>query len=118
LGNPTSASAPFSPIQPNSTFTNNSNSYWSIEPQVNYNREIAKGKLSVIFGSSLQENIDESTQVKETGYSSDLLLRSISAGITTAYIQPYSYSPYKLSRLFGRISYNWDIKYMGRLKWS
>lgn len=112
LGSPTTATAPFSQGQAYSTFTNDINSYWSIEPQINYNKDISKGKLSIVVGSSLQKSVAESTQLEETGYSSDLLLQSISAGTTLTNIESYSYSPYKLSGLFGRLNYNWDNKYL------
>lgn len=112
LGSPTTAFVPTAIVQPSSTFANSNNSWWSIEPQINYNKDISKGKLSVIIGSSLQKKIAESTQLKVTGYSSDLLLRSISAGTTITSINPYAYLPYKLNSLFGRVSYNWDNKYL------
>ncbi|MES2276232.1 MAG: SusC/RagA family TonB-linked outer membrane protein [Bacteroidota bacterium] len=112
LGSPSNAFAPSLNAAPSSTFTNDSNSWWSIEPQVNYTKDIFKGKLSVIVGSSLQKSVDESTQLRVTGYSSDLLLRSITAGTAITALAPYSYAPYKLNALFGRASYNWNNKYL------
>lgn len=113
MGRPTTALPPFAAnAQPVSTFSNSSNSSWSIEPQVNYNKDISKGRLSVIIGSSLQKSINESSVLQASGYSSDLLLRSITAGTTITSAVPYSYSPYKLNSLFGRVSYNWDKKYL------
>lgn len=112
LGSPTSAVAPFSASSPYSTFTTDNVSWWSIEPQANFNKDISKGKLSLTLGSSLQSSVDESTALKVTGYSSDQLLPSISAGTTVTNITPYTYSPYKLSGIFGRAGYNWDNKYL------
>ncbi|HEY0177005.1 MAG TPA: SusC/RagA family TonB-linked outer membrane protein [Pedobacter sp.] len=112
LGSPSTVVAPFQTTQPSSTFTYNNNTYWSIEPQVNYNTNISKGKLTATVGSSLQKEIVESTQLRVTGYSSDLLLRSISGGTTITNISPYSYYPAKNTALFGRVSYNWDNKYI------
>lgn len=112
LGSPTTVAPPFQTTQASSTFTDNNNTYWSIEPQVNYHTDISKGKFTATVGSSLQKEIQESTQLKVTGYSSDLLLKSISGGTTITNILPYSYYPAKNTALFGRVSYNWDNKYI------
>ncbi len=112
LGNPTTSFQPSSTATPYSTFVTDDVSWWSIEPQANFNKDIAKGKLSVTLGSSLQKGVDESTQLKATGYTSDLLLPNITAGTTIASIVPSVYAPYKLSGLFGRAGYNWDNKYL------
>lgn len=112
LGSPSTVVPPFQTTQPSSTFTYNNTTYWSIEPQVNYHTDISKGKLTATVGSSLQKEISESTQLRATGYSSDLLLRSISGGTTITNISPYSYYPAKNTALFGRVSYNWNNKYI------
>lgn len=112
LGSPSTVVPPFQTTQPASTFTTNNNTYWSIEPQVNYHTNISKGQLTATVGSSLQKEIQESTQLRVAGYSSDLLLRSISAGTSITSISPYVYYPAKNTALFGRVSYNWDNKYI------
>jgi TonB-linked SusC/RagA family outer membrane protein len=113
LGSPTTANPPFIPsISGSSYFVTDNKTSWSIEPQINYNKAFSKSKLMVTVGSSIQKTIDESTQLQAYGYTSDLLIHSITAGATITSSAPYYYSPYRLSSLFGRISYNWDNKYL------
>jgi TonB-linked SusC/RagA family outer membrane protein len=112
LGTPLTALQPSPNATRYSTFVTDNVSWWSIEPQANFNKDISKGKLSITLGSSLQSSVDESTQLKVTGYSSDLLLPAIPAGTTVTPIVSSVYAPYKLSGIFGRAGYTWDNKYM------
>lgn len=112
LGTPLTALQPSPNANRYSTFVTDNVSWWSIEPQANFNKDISKGKLSITVGSSLQSSVDESTQLKVTGYSSDLLLPSIPASATITPIVASVYAPYKLSGIFGRAGYVWDKKYM------
>jgi TonB-linked SusC/RagA family outer membrane protein len=111
LGTPTTVSPPYLVGTSFSNFTYNTNTSWSLEPQVNYNKSIGKGKLSVTVGTSLQSEASASTELLVTGYNSDLLLKSISGGTTITSVTPYSYSPTKFSAVFGRVMYNWNNKY-------
>jgi TonB-linked SusC/RagA family outer membrane protein len=98
-----------------SSFTYNNSSTWSIEPQVNYNLKLgAKGQLSSTLGSSLQNQTAEITELVATGYTSDLLIRSITGGTAIQPLSnvPYDYETYKFSAGFGRLSYNWADKYL------
>jgi len=109
LGTPTTVFPPYQPGTSNSLFTNNANTSWSIEPQVNYNKKIGKGKLSATVGTSLQSEGSSSTSLQVTGYSSDLLLSSLGAG--TNINASNNFSPQKFSAVFGRVAYSWDEKY-------
>jgi len=111
LGTPTTAFQPFQPGASNSLFTNDINTSWSVEPQVNYNKKIGKGKLSATVGTSLQSEGSSATSLQVTGYSSDLLLSSLTAGTSITAAIPYSFSPQKFSAVFGRVAYSWDEKY-------
>jgi len=113
LGGPSTAFQPFPTVTPpSSTFVTDNVSWLSVEPQINFNKDISKGKISVTVGSSLQRSVDESTQLKVTGYTSDLLLPNITAGTLITPIVTAVYAPYKLSGIFGRAGYNWDNKYL------
>jgi TonB-linked SusC/RagA family outer membrane protein len=112
LGTPSTANTPFSLITTGSSnFTTDINSTWSIEPQINYNTHISKGQLTALVGASLLEQTSESTEFTVTGYTSDALLRDISAGSTIA-TPVYGYDKSKFSALFSRITYNWEDKYL------
>ncbi len=111
LGNPSTAVPPYVTLNPYSTFTYNTSTAWSIEPQVNYTKRIGKGTLLATVGASLQDENFTTMALETTGYSSDLLLSSPTAGTSITTVIPYSVSPQKFAALFGRINYNWADKY-------
>ncbi|WP_346317654.1 TonB-dependent receptor [Chitinophaga sp. YIM B06452] len=85
------------------------NSYL-VEPQLEYNRKVAKGDLQVLAGTTWQQNIRESNRVNAENFSSDALLESMeAAGKLTSNTQ---YSLYRYNSVFGRITYNWDERYV------
>jgi TonB-linked SusC/RagA family outer membrane protein len=113
LGSPTTSYAPFLNVTTGSSrFTTDVNSTWSVEPQINYNRKISKGDFTATVGASLQEQTSASTQLTVTGYTSDALLKSISAGTKITNTIPYGYDKSRFAALFGRLGYIWDGKYI------
>jgi len=91
-------------------FGNNRYSSWSIEPQAEYQRNIAKGKLSVLIGGSWQQIVNKRSTIQGTGYTNDALLGSINgANVVTV---TDGYSQYRYEAFFGRINYNWKDKYI------
>jgi TonB-linked SusC/RagA family outer membrane protein len=112
-GLPLSASAP-SPFvtTASSTFTYNTNTYWSVEPQAVYTRNILKGVLTATVGSSLQKRTLETLPLAVTGYASDLLIESPTAGTLIKSNTAYAYETYKFNAGFGRLNYIWDDKYI------
>jgi len=114
LGTPTSVYPPLYlayGIKGQSNFTYDNKSFWSVEPQLNYNTRISKGTLDITGGASLQKQIYDAMLLQATGYNSDLLIHNIGAGtgITSLGYNAYSY---KYSAIFGRANYNWDNKYL------
>jgi TonB-linked SusC/RagA family outer membrane protein len=94
----------------NASFGNNFTHNVFVEPQIEYNGFISKGKLNIIFGSSGQRNKTEGLFVAGFGYTNDALLRTVSnAPIKTAFD---NYGEYKYISSFGRINYNWEDKYL------
>lgn len=90
--------------------SNNTIETWIIEPQIDYQRKIGNGDLNVLIGSTFQKNNQRSEYVYGFGYTSDLLLGSISA----APIQggASGVSQYNYNAVFGRINYNWKSRYI------
>lgn len=81
-----------------------------IEPQLEYNSLINKGKLDVLLGASTQSNSTSSTYLSGEGYTNDALLQSITnAPIKTG---NNSFGEYKYDAIFGRINYDWENKYI------
>ena len=92
-------------------FGNNKFSATIIEPQLNYDKNIGLGKLSVVAGSSWQNSIREGTTINATNYSNESLFKSLSSAGNIAYITN-NYSNYKYISFFGRINYNLLKKYV------
>jgi TonB-linked SusC/RagA family outer membrane protein len=110
---PVAAQNPLYSPSSTATFGTNDFKTWIIEPQLEYKRTIAKGKLDILLGGSLQQNNTNSTQINGSNFSDDALLGSISAaGTITA---SNAYSLYKYEAIFGRINYIWDDQFIVNL---
>lgn len=81
-----------------------------IEPQLEYNKFISKGKLNVLAGASTQANITSSVLLTGSGYDNDVLLSSVNSA--PSQFSGNFQSDYKYEALFGRINYNWENKYI------
>ncbi len=92
-------------------FGNNSNKGWIIEPQLNYETFLGKGKLSLMMGSSLQQTETKGLSIFGEGYTDDALLHTISnAGLVLAseYYGQYKY----MGGVFASVNYNLSNKYI------
>lgn len=108
---------PQATMNPNTTagrmsyFGNSDVQSYIIEPQIDYERNIAKGKLQLMGGATWQENVRNGESFYAYGFSSDALLEDIkSAGSLT--IRPSVHRLYRYNSVFGRATYNWDEKYI------
>jgi TonB-linked SusC/RagA family outer membrane protein len=91
-------------------FGTNDNNNIIIEPQLEYNSRIYKGKLNALIGSTFQSTSTEGTMTIGTGYTSDLLLNTISNAVSKNANE--SFGQYKYAALFARINYNLENKYI------
>jgi TonB-linked SusC/RagA family outer membrane protein len=81
-----------------------------VEPQIEYNSFINKGRLNVLLGASSQANITEGIAMSGNGYQNDALITSINNAPSKSIRD--NYAEYKYEALFGRINYNWSNKYI------
>jgi TonB-linked SusC/RagA family outer membrane protein len=110
---------PFSAIDPStwpvsqrfSRFTNNNILSWIIEPQINYTKTISKGILTALIGSTIEQNTTTGRVINASGFSSDLLIQDITAATTLTPLSDVN-DIYKYNAVFGRLSYNWQDKYL------
>ncbi|WP_165798321.1 TonB-dependent receptor [Chitinophaga costaii] len=94
-----------------SYFGNSDVESYIVEPQVDYNKKIAKGDLQVMVGGTWQQSIRQGQSVIATGFSSDALLGDQqAASLITP--KPSMYNFYRYTSIFGRINYNWEEKYL------
>ncbi|HVW94414.1 MAG TPA: SusC/RagA family TonB-linked outer membrane protein [Mucilaginibacter sp.] len=100
------------PIRGSSFGTNQING-WDIEPQLTYHITSGKQQLDALIGSSLQQTDSYRQALNASGFSSDQLLTNIAAAssVTVPYMGSIA-TTYKYDALFGRLSYNYDQKYL------
>ncbi|WP_051292588.1 SusC/RagA family TonB-linked outer membrane protein [Olivibacter sitiensis] len=108
--NPSTSLNPNTGNLPFSFFGNSQQGSWIIEPQLEYVGQWGKGKLSMLLGTTLQENRYSSLNISAYNYSSDILLGSVAAA-------GFSYSSndnshYSYRALYTRANYNWDGRYI------
>lgn len=116
-GNPASSQGP-----PTNTgfissaqFFNQLRRNWIIEPQATYNTNLGKAKLLVLIGGSFQEQYIEGTSTTATGYSNDALLGT--PGPASTKTVSSTYTKYRYTAMFGRLTYNLYNKYLINLSW-
>lgn len=98
-------------VSSTANYGNNSLSAYTVEPQLNYVRNISKGKLSALLGGTWQQSVSEGQYLTGSGYASDEQLENIMAA-TLVTPQRYNYVKYRYTSVFGRLTYNWDEKYI------
>ena len=81
-----------------------------IEPQLEYNRIISKGKLNALVGGSYQGNITSAVSASGYGITNDALLSSV--GNAPGQFANTSEGQYKYIAGFARLNYNWEDKYI------
>jgi TonB-linked SusC/RagA family outer membrane protein len=111
----------FQPIASLDTYTNpnatgsaqfgtNRNNTWIIEPQIQYNTFISKGKFSALLGGTAQSSATEGTYATGIGFTNDALIRSI--GNSLLQTAGETYADYKYAAAFARFNYNWEDRYI------
>lgn len=86
------------------------NSAWTVEPQVQYNRQLGKGALNVQLGSSLQYVQTKGLTTMGQGFPNDELMRSVNNAASVLTLD--AFGEYKYAAVFGIINYRWDDKYV------
>lgn len=94
-------------------YSNNNINSWIIEPQASYRHIFGKMKLDLLLGSTIEQNNSNGEILYGSGYSSDLLLGNITSA--SAINASSTITTYKYNALFGRLSYNWNDKYLVNL---
>jgi TonB-linked SusC/RagA family outer membrane protein len=93
-------------------YLNNTNrSSWIVEPQVSWEKQIRKGKISMLAGGTFQNQITAHLFQSGTGFSSNSLIYDL-ASATTSRVLLNDEIIYKYQAFFGRINYNWQERYI------
>ncbi|UZT98973.1 SusC/RagA family TonB-linked outer membrane protein [Chryseobacterium fluminis] len=95
-----------------STFTSSFSSFsYNIEPQLNADYRIGKGKLNVLVGATLNSSESKQSSIQGSGFESNALMMNINAAKTKIFSDIIS-KDYKYMAVFGRINYQLDNKYI------
>jgi TonB-linked SusC/RagA family outer membrane protein len=95
-------------------FGTTKNNNLAFEPQLNYTRAIARGRLSAMVGATMQKTSTSTTNIMAVGFPSDDQMQSVSQATATEISN--SAFDFKYAALFTRINFNWDQKYILNLQ--
>ncbi|MFV8351736.1 SusC/RagA family TonB-linked outer membrane protein [Flavobacterium sp. XS2P14] len=84
---------------------------WIIEPQLNWNKRIGKGKLDALLGSTFQTQNSGQVSQYAFGFPSNSLIYNL-ASASNIFTLVSEESEYKYQAFFGRVNYNWNEKYI------
>ena len=86
-------------------------SSWITEPQINWNFDLAKGRMEALFGGTFQSQTSNRLFQSGYGFSSNSLINDI-ASATLKVIDFSDESVYKYQAFFARLNYNYDDRYI------
>ena len=93
-------------------YLNNSNrSSWIVEPQINWEKELGKGKLSMLVGGTFQNQHSSRLFQSGTGFSSNSLIYDL-ASAANVRVKLSDETLYKYQAFYGRINYNLQERYI------
>lgn len=93
-----------------STFANTYVESYIIEPQINYSYKKGRSEFSALAGGTLQQTKSSNQSFSASGFASDLSLSNLQAAATIT--ASNSSVHYRYNSAYGRVSYNWDEKYL------
>jgi TonB-linked SusC/RagA family outer membrane protein len=83
---------------------------WNVEPQMQWQQAVGKGKFDVLVGGTFQARDASQLALYGMGYTSNSLLHNIAAASYTQVLNNSSLQ-YRYSALFGRFNYSLNDKY-------
>ena len=87
---------------------------WILEPQIQYDHYLWKGKLQALAGTTLQDKTNYGTSFTAIGFANDEEIQNYSSA-TTKIFNPQIYSQYHYTAAYARINYNLEDKYIVNL---
>jgi TonB-dependent starch-binding outer membrane protein SusC len=95
-------------------FGNSEVKTWIMEPQLSYRKNISRGVLDLLLGTTIQQNSSTRSDVQGSGFSSDLVADDLKSAANIT-VRSTIDNVYKYNAGFGRLNYNWDDKYIVEL---
>ena len=84
---------------------------WIIEPQLDYGRDFSWGKLGILIGGTLQDELRQKQTLLGTGFATEQSMGNAAAAWKLT-VTEQSYNQYRYLAGFGRLSYNWRDKWV------
>lgn len=97
--------------QNNTNFYDSSFRNWIVEPQLNWQTDIATGRFRVLLGATLLEQETTSLGHRASGYTEESLMKSISRA-PSIIVTSDTYGQYSYAALYGRINYSLLDRYV------
>lgn len=94
-------------------YTNNKTQSWITEPQLTYSKSVGKNLINLLVGATLLGNKSDNQYISMGGINQDALIRN--PGSATSYFVTGGGNSYRYMAFFGRLSYNFDNKYLMNL---
>jgi len=91
--------------------TNSKRNSWIIEPQLDWTKEFAGGRLGVLLGGTFQQQRGSRLAQMGAGFSSNSLIYDLSSAITKQVLLNDE-TLYKYQAFFARVNYNWKDRYI------
>ncbi|WP_158994116.1 SusC/RagA family TonB-linked outer membrane protein [Mucilaginibacter sp. L196] len=95
-----------------SLFGNNSNISWIIEPQLNWDKMFGKNHVHLLLGGTLQDQVTDMLATNAFGFISKDQMENPGAAPSNDVTVTRNYADYKYAAIFGRITYDWNKKYL------
>ncbi|MEL1254082.1 SusC/RagA family TonB-linked outer membrane protein [Flavobacterium sp. DGU38] len=93
-------------------YSNNTNrSSWIMEPQINWEKELAEGKLGILIGATFQNQTGNILYQSASGFSSNSLIYNLAAAKYLT-VMLNDETQYKYQAFFARVNYNWRERYL------
>lgn len=86
---------------------------WSLEPNLNWAVNVGPGKLQLLVGSSLQNNLTTGNYLNGSGYADEALMEFLGGAKNLS--GSSNYAQYRYQGAFARMNYNLDNKYIFNL---
>ncbi|SDK10718.1 TonB-linked outer membrane protein, SusC/RagA family [Pedobacter sp. ok626] len=104
----------FGPESREAVFSDYAVETWIVEPQINWNKTVWRGKLQALLGTTFQQNLNDGQSIVASNFASDALLGNIAAASLLT-VQERRYLQYRYTAVFGRLNYNFSDKYIVNL---
>jgi TonB-linked SusC/RagA family outer membrane protein len=94
--------------------TTSSRQSWIVEPQLQWNRTVGKGKVTALVGGTFQNQENNSMLQYGSGFTSNSLLYNLaSASFSKTFYDDLT--EYRYQAFFGRVNFSWQDKYIVNL---